>query len=148
MAVLFMNALLVMVHITYMKVAAISCIRMSLAKALPCTCILLLIIFTFIEGLLRFLFSVLAYCMDMTYCMDRGVGFGFGFGFKLASLQVGKSSTRVEVNATEVANQSKRGNTISEFAKAYACGYFSPTQLDHDKLFPSVGAPDYCVTSL
>lgn len=54
MAVPFMNALLVMVYITYMKVAAN--IRMSLAKALPCTCILLLIIFAFIEGLLRFRF--------------------------------------------------------------------------------------------
>lgn len=84
--------------------------------------------------------------MDMTYCMDRGVG--FVFVFKLASLQVGKSSTRVEVNATEVANQSKRGNTISEFANAYAYGYFSPTQLDHDKLFPFVGAPDCSVNSL
>lgn len=66
----------------------------------------------------------------------------------MASLQVGKSSTRVEVNATEAPYKSKSADIISEFANTYACGYFSPTQLHHDKLFPFVGAPDYSMISL
>lgn len=36
--------------------------------------------------------------------------------FKLASLKIGKSSTRAEVNAIGVAYRSKKGNAAFEFA--------------------------------
>ena len=102
------------------------------------------------------LFCFSEYLHSLKACLNSFFSIGtlhwegefFFFFFQLASLQVGKISARAEVNATEWAYKSKWGNIISELADTYACGYFSPTQLDHDKLLPFNGASDYSVTSL
>lgn len=48
----------------------------------------------------------------------------------------------------ELFTRGKKRNKISGFANISACGSFSPTEPDYDKLFPSVGASDSFMNSL